>query len=111
MPSSQLQRLVSAISAEWAAFKQARRIAQAVAELERYDSPMLRDIGISRDQIREFVEGSVSSAEDARRETAVRDIQQIAETSDVVVRMPVRRADGTMLPVERCVGKGCCEAA
>lgn len=98
MPSTMMKRLFGALSAAWADMRRRQRIARAVAELERYEDLMLRDVGIPRGRIREVVEGINANADRA-------------DPSGVVFRTPPGRSDHAKQPEEHCVLTGCCGAA
>lgn len=96
-------RLIAVIRAVREGVARRRRIARAIAELERYDEALLRDVGIPRDRIRAAVEGA------AAQEEAGRDRRPSAE----VIRFPgyLARASAAPTGPEVCRALGCCEVA
>lgn len=64
--SNLIDRAVEALAEFWRARAQRRAIKRAIAELESYDDLLLKDIGVPRNSIREFVEGRAQKAAAAK---------------------------------------------
>lgn len=79
-------------------WREARERAAALAELRRMDRARLADLGITRDEIRDYVRGAVMRGVAPARETAT------SRESAVVLPFPSHRVCGRRKPQ-------CCAAA